>query len=139
MKLLLLVIAALMVSGTIYILDNAVTGSDQASDNPPESVDRFIPSSGATVLAQSTVGVDLKRGYDAYLVVEGEVIRNSISEDNADGLQRDPANNTVEYHPGAGQRVPRLSTPKACVDAFVWRVEDGPETAKQTRWCFTTT
>ncbi|HBX79014.1 MAG TPA: hypothetical protein DEG43_15330 [Acidimicrobiaceae bacterium] len=136
LKIALSIMSLLMVIGVIYVLDNSVSGPDDASLNLPSSIERLIPASGSTVLSQSSVGIDLKQGYNAYLVVEGQKIDNDATEANPDGLFRTPSLEILEYDPAPDKRVKRLSSPRACVDAFVWRVEESPATAQQTTWCF---
>lgn len=135
-KILLLVLAVAMVALSVYAVNNAVTGSDSTSQSLPDYVDRLIPASGDEALSQSTVGIDLAEGYDAYLVVEGVAIRNDATESDADGLTRAPSLGTIEYDPAPGRRVEKLSSPEACVDAWVWKSLDGPAGAKQINWCF---
>ena len=60
----------------IYVVTEAKTGANNTSASKPVSVDRLIPESGAEVLRQSAVGVDLALGYDAYLIVNGIEIKN---------------------------------------------------------------
>lgn len=138
-KIALAALAVLMVALAIAAYNGAVTGSDQASSNKPDYINALVPSSGSQVLRQSEVGVDLRSGYDAYLVVDGVKITNNATEQDLDGLVRTPNLGRVRYTPAPGRRVERLESPRACVDAFVWRVIDGPTSAKQTQWCFGTT
>ena len=118
-------LAAFMVVGSVYAYQNAVTGSSQASDSLPTSVERLIPESGTSVLAQSEVGIDLATGYDAYLVIDGQVIDNEATAENPDGLRKVPDLQLVEYTPAEGRRVERLEGPQQCVDAFVWDQREG--------------
>lgn len=140
LKVLFVVLLAGCVGLGAYIVDNAVTGPEQASLSKPDYVERLIPESGADALAQSSVGVDLKEGYDAFLVINGTTIDNSATEEDEDGLTKAPTLGRIEYQPGPGRRVERLGapgSPEQCVDAWVYRIEDGPETATQISWCFT--
>lgn len=137
-KALLAALVVAMVVIVVFVYNNMVTGPDQASLSKPEYVERLIPDSGSEVLRQSTVGIDLKEGYDAYLVINGIAIKNDAGED-PDGLQKAPSLGTVEYSPGPGRRVKALQTPTQCVDAWVWKKLDGEATAKQVNWCFKVT
>ena len=138
-KALLGVLVVAMVAIIVYVSNNSVTGPDQASLSKPDYVERLIPDSGSQVLRQATVGVDLKEGYDAYLVINGITINNDANKSDDDGLRKAPSLGTVEYAPGPGHRIKELDTPKQCVDAWVWRKLDGPATAKQINWCFEVT
>ena len=62
----------------------AATGDEQSSSALPDYVDRLIPASGAEVLRQATVGIDVADGYDAYLVINGRRIATA-----EDGLIKD--------------------------------------------------
>ncbi|MFN8053125.1 MAG: hypothetical protein U0Q22_16890 [Acidimicrobiales bacterium] len=135
-KAILLLLVAAMVGILVYVNNNAITGSDEASLSKPSYVERLIPASGTEVLSQSTVGIDLVDGYDAYLVINGKKITNDVTETDQDGLRKAPSLGTVEYDPAPGRRIPKLDSPRQCVDAFVWKKLDGPATAKQVNWCF---
>lgn len=135
-KALIVVLVAAMVAVFAYIVDNAVTGPDEVSLSSPDYVERLIPASGSEALSQATVGIDLAEGYDAYLVINGQRIDNLADGKDADGLVKAESLGTVEYDPAPGKRVERLESPRQCVDAWVWRKIDGPETAKQLNWCF---
>lgn len=134
-KALIVALIAGMVAIFAYVVDNAVTGPDSVSLSNPESVERLIPASGAEVLSQSTVGIDLADGYDAYLVINGQRITNLATRDNLDGLIKDGLGR-VEYDPAPGKRVEQLDSPRQCVDAWIYRSIDGPESATQLNWCF---
>lgn len=135
-KAFVVVLVAAMVAIFGYIVDNAVTGPDATSLSSPDYVERLIPASGSEVLSQATVGIDLAEGYDAFLVLNGQRIDNPATTRNPDGLVKVEAQGTVEYDPAPGKRVERLESPRQCVDAWVWRKVDGPESAQQLNWCF---
>lgn len=138
-KAILAALLVVMIGLIVYVNNEAVTGSDSTSFSKPPYVERLIPASGTEVLRQGTVGVDLAEGYDAYLVINGVAIKNDAVEGDLDGLRRAPSLGTIEYDPAPGRRVERLDSPKQCVDAWVWKVLDGPSTAKQINWCFKVT
>jgi hypothetical protein len=129
----LLVGAAVML---VVVQRDAVTGSDEASFSKPEYVDALIPASGTEVLSQDTVGIDLKDGYDAYLVINGKTIQNEATDKDPDGLVKVPTVGTITYDPAPGKRIEKLDTPRQCIDAWVWKKLDGPATKKQVNWCF---
>lgn len=121
-----------------YINANAVTGDQSTSLSKPSYVLRLIPTSGASVLVQDRVGIDLANGYDAYLNLNGIEIRNVVVDPEADGLVRS-GTGTISYQPADGHRVEQLASGENCVTAFIWKQEDGRDTAKPLRWCFTAT
>lgn len=128
----LLVLVA--VAGIVSAVMVASTGGDRASETLPESVERLIPASGSEILAQSTVGIDVAQGYDAYLIVDG----NEISE-GTDGLVRQTGTGLVQFTPGEGRPVTELPSGRNCMTAMVWKATDGQNTAKPVNWCFDVT
>jgi len=132
---------AAVVGLMVVIVNNAVTGNDSVSSVRPASIDRLIPASGAQILRQGQVGVDLAVGYDAYLIVNGVEIRNQATEDDPDGLVKSLTSDgyTITYAPGPGKRVESLVPDTNRVTAMVWRQADGPSTATPTYWTFTAT
>lgn len=135
------VLLAAAVGLIVVIANGAVTGNDAVSSTRPASIDRLIPSSGAQVLRQAQVGVDLAVGYDAYLIVNGIEIRNQATEDDPDGLTKSltPDGYTITYAPGPGKRIESLLSDVNEVTAMVWRQVDGPASATPTYWTFTAT
>ncbi|MCC6226919.1 MAG: hypothetical protein IT195_11010 [Microthrixaceae bacterium] len=121
-----------------YVNGNAVTGDQSTSMSKPSYVLRLIPASGASVPVQDRVGIDLSSGFDAYLDLNGIEIRNVVEDPTADGLVRS-GTGTIGYQPAVGHRVERLASGENCVTAFVWKQEEGRDTAKPLRWCFTAT
>jgi hypothetical protein len=138
-KVLLVALVAVMIGLLVYVNNESITGSDQTSFSKPDYVERLIPESGSETLQQGTVGVDLAKGYNAYLVINGVTIKNDVTETDDDGLRRAPTLGTVEYDPAPNHRIKALDTPTQCVDAWVWKIIDGPSTAKQVNWCFKVT
>lgn len=138
MKLLLYALAACGIALGVWTYNNAVTGPAQTSSNLKPYIDRLIPASGAQALPQETVGIDLEPGYDAFLVINGVRIDNVISEasPDPDGLRKAPSLGLIEYTPGPGKRIERLTSPETCIDAWVWKRGNGASTAEQTHWCF---
>lgn len=128
----LLVVGA--VTGLVVAVMLASTGGDRTSESLPDSVDRLIPASGAEVLAQSTVGIDVAEGYDAYLIVDGKEIRTA-----EDGLVSQTGTGLVQFTPGEGRPVTELPSGRNCMTAMVWKSIDGMKTAKPVNWCFDVT
>jgi hypothetical protein len=109
----------------------AVTGFDNTSGNLPESVDRLIPPSGAEVLRQSQVGIDVADGFDAYLQINGVEVRTA-----EEGLIKDLGTGLVLFQPGPGRPVETLNVNQNCVVAFVYDELEGPGAAQPVSWCF---
>lgn len=128
----LLVVGAL--AGIVVSVMIASTGGDRTSEVLPESVDRLIPTSGSEILAQATVGIDVKDGYSAYLIIDGKEIRTA-----ADGLVTQTGTGLVQFTPGEGRPVTRLSSGRNCITAMVWKSTEPPKTAKPVNWCFEVT
>ncbi len=130
----LLVVA---IVGFVYACDNSVAGNNNVSESKPfPFVERLIPSSGAEVLQQSEVGIDLATGYDAYLIINGVQITNVSTKPEVDGLNKTLSVGLVTYTPGPGRKVARLEPELNSVTAMVWKQSDGPATAKPVYWTF---
>lgn len=138
-KLILVVLVAAMVGIGTFAYSNGLTGDESTSFSKPEFVTRLIPQSGDEVLAQATVGIELADGYDASLIIGNIGVSNAATVQDPDGLRRNTAVRGVYYEPGPKRQVARLTSPQECVTAMIWRVVDGPETAKPVRWCFDVT
>lgn len=120
------------VVGLVVTVGLATTGDDNTSSAKPDGVESLIPPSGAEVLRQAAVGLNLADGYDAYLIVNGTEIRS-----REDGLVKDLGTGLVEFVPGPGRPVEELEPERNCVIAMVWKRTDGPDTAQPASWCFT--
>ena len=103
--------------------------SDSGGDVAQEAVERFVPQEGEQILRQDQVGVDLKPGYDADLVVEGHL----IPEDQLDKVE---AQNEVYYRPGPDKEVRALDAGEMCVTARVRDLRRPDQPARDVRWCF---
>ncbi len=122
------------IAGIVVAVTIASTGGDRTSEVLPEYVDRLEPTSGSQILQQSTVGIDVADGYDAFLIVDGKEIKTP-----ADGLIKQLSTGIVQFTPGAGRPVESLPSGRNCVTAMVWLAKDGERTAKPTNWCFEVT
>ena len=131
-------IAAVVVVGALVGLfftgRAAVTGNANTSKALPDSVNRLVPDSGAEVLRQSKVGVDVANGYDAYLIINGKEIKTEKQ-----GLTKDLGVGLVQFQPGPDTEIPSLQAEKNCVIAMVYKQVDGPKEAKPVFWCFNAT
>lgn len=126
----LIVLGALV--GLFFTVRAATTGSDEASDSLPDSVDRLIPDSGTEVLRQSAVGIDVAAGYDAELVVNGTSIPVG-----SEGLTKDMGTGLIRFVPGPGRVIESLLAERNCVLAHVWPQSQGRSAAETVSWCFT--
>jgi hypothetical protein len=126
------VILVVALVGIVVATRMAVTGDDSTSEALPDNVDRVIPASGAEVLRQATVGIDVADGYDAYLVINGVEITTA-----EDGLIKDLGTGLVQFIPGPGKPVETLSSERNCVIAMVWDQTEGQSAASPVNWCFT--
>jgi len=121
-------------AGLFFVGRAAVTGTDSTSANLPDSVERLVPASGASVLRQSQVGLDLADGYDAYLIINGIEVRSA-----EDGLIRDLGTGQILYQPGEDKPVETLNSGQNCITAMVWDVLETAATADAVPWCFAAT
>lgn len=138
-KVLLIALGAVMIASALYALNNGVSGDESTSNNLPAGVDRLIPASGSTVLSQSTVGIDLADGYDAYLIIDEVEIRSVASKDVEDGMVKVAVQNIVQYTPGPGRAVSALHAPQGCVTAMITNTKSPGASPTPVRWCFTVT
>ena len=111
--------------GLVLTFQAATTGNDRTSESKPEFVDRLIPESGAEVLRQSGVGIDVAAGYDAYLIINGTEIRTA-----EDGLIKDLGTGLIQFIPGEGRPVTALNPERNCALAMVWKQSEGEKTAQ---------
>jgi hypothetical protein len=113
--------------------DPAATGtgaqSDSGGDVAQEAVERFVPREGDLILRQDQVGVDLKPGYDADLVIEGIEIP-------LDQLTKIEAQNEVYYRPGPDKEVRALDAGDMCATARVRDLTRPDQPPRDVRWCF---
>lgn len=130
-RLILTVLIVGSVVGIFFTGRMAVTGFEDTSGNLPESVDRLIPPSGAEVLRQSQVGIQVAEGFDAYLQVNGVEIRTA-----EEGLIKDLGTGLVVFQPGPDTPVETLNTNQNCIVAFVYDQLEGPQAAQPVSWCF---
>lgn len=97
----------------------------------PDVVERLIPRSGAEVIRQAELGIDLAPGYAGTLVLNGTEIPTV-------DLRLVPEQNQVFFTPAEGKAVERLEPGPNCVTAIVWESAVGrdPATDLSFQWCF---
>jgi len=102
-----------------------------SSTGAADAVEDLIPRRGNQVPQQSTVGIDLRSGWEAALSINGQPIP-------PDQLRVTPEIGLVEYTPGDGQAVEAFRPGENCVDATVWPVSEGRGggSTRTVSWCF---
>ena len=101
------------------------------------AVEALIPENDTpNVLRQSTIGIDLKPGWDADLVVTTRGQSVDIPQDE----ERDvDAQNQVFFTPGNGKAIEELGPGLVQVTAIIWRPIDGQtreQGSRSVRWTF---
>lgn len=129
-RVVILVMIAGALVGIFFTGRAAVTGDDAGRDLP-DSVDRLIPVPGGEVPRQSPVGIDVAEGHDAYLVINGQEVRDGDA-----GLVKDLGTGVIQFQPGPGRAVESLQSDQNCIVAFVWNRLEGESTAVPVSWCF---
>jgi hypothetical protein len=119
---------AVAVAGLVIAVNNGRTSPTAAADRS-EAIDAFVPTEGANVLRQSTVGIDLTDGYLAELVVNGRFIPE-------DQLTGDRGLGQFYFSPGPDRVLESLAGGQNCVIATYWKAALGRDTAQTVRWCF---
>lgn len=127
----------------------AIRRAPESTSNGNEATDpailRQVPVPGGHVLRQSSVGVELKPGYDGRLTIASV----PIPEDQMDGAAPpgspsfDPRygvrpNNKqhVFYTPVPGKAVFRYPTGEVHVTVRFWPIAKGPDAARTVSWAF---
>lgn len=130
-RLLFAALIAAAVAGLVIAVNNG-RPSPNALPARDAAIEALIPSEGADVLRQATVGIDLADGYQARLIVNNQ----NIPDDQIGG---DNALSIFTFTPGEGQALESLAGGQNCVIATYWRVVDGPDRSQSIRWCFRAT
>jgi hypothetical protein len=140
-RLILLVLVAVGAGMVIWAFTN---GSDQANDPSvtgsgaqtqaggdiaQKAVEHFSPKEGDLVLRQDQVGVDLRPGWDADLIIDGKQIPR-------DQLDRNEPLNQVFYRPGADKEIEALDAGRTCVTALVRDLTHPEDGDHRVVWCF---
>jgi hypothetical protein len=88
------------------------------------------------VLRQSTIGIDLKSGWDADLIVTVNGTSVDIPQDEERNIE---AQNQVFFTPGDGKAIEQLGPGLVQVTAIIWRPIDGQtreQGSRAVRWSF---
>jgi hypothetical protein len=134
----IVIVALLAVAATALGLAVASTTTgepDSVATTVAVPLDGFgvRPSPGANVLRQSEIGIDLRPGWQATLLVDGVEIPTSQQRIVAPESQ-------VFFTPGEGQVIERLEPGRRCATAVYWEVRLGPGVDdREHTWCFQVT
>ena len=96
---------------------------------PPDIVELLQPTSGAQVLRQAQIGIDLAPAWTGVLIVNGTEIPESQ-------LLRRPELNQIFFSPVEGAVIENLPAGRNCVTAEIWRVELSRADSRDINWCF---
>lgn len=130
-RLIFAALIAVAVAGLVIAVNNG-RPSPSALPGRDAAIEALIPTEGADVLRQSTVGIDLVDGYRARLIINNQTIPD-------DQIGGDTALSLFTFTPGEGQALESLAGGQNCAIATYWRIVDGPERAQSIRWCFRAT
>lgn len=138
-------ILAAAVAFVVVAVQRASDSTDAVTAAADPAVVRQAPAPGTHVLRQSRVGAELLPGYDGQLTVDGR----AIPEDQLDGAigpdhpgydpelgVRPNTRNQVFFTPGPGKEVERYRSGEVAVELRLWKIADGPETARTISWVF---
>ncbi|QGG94629.1 hypothetical protein [Actinomarinicola tropica] len=108
------------------------TRSTRAAPDRDPAIEALIPTSGADVLRQSEVGVDLADGYAATLAVNGTPIPDDQITGGGAGI---PSLGRYVFAPGPDKVLESLRSGTNCVTVEFWKARTPNETAVYS-WCF---
>lgn len=124
-----IIIAAITLAACLAAVAVVVHRSNPGPNSLPVAIQAVEPIAGSTVLAQSSVVVDLAVGYTAEIDINGEPIPE-------EQLARADALNLIRYSPAPGKVLERLATRQNCVRVHYWLIAQGPESKTTYTWCF---
>jgi hypothetical protein len=128
-------VALAMAFGALYAGIRATqTGEDTtAAGGRQDVVEQLIPRDGAEVLQQAEIGIDLTRGYEGALQINGVEI--PVEE-----LRVVPEQSQVFFAPGPDRVFESLPSGTTCATAVVWQQANGRGVDDLTfTWCFDVT
>lgn len=123
----------------------SITGEDRVP--LPSAIERVEPVPNAvSVLAQTSVVVDLEQGYTGVFVINGvEIPTFRIGQVEVEpGRQVDipavtifePGNATLTFTPSRGAEIERFSAGLQQVEVIYWREDEGRALAESFTWVF---
>ena len=144
------VIAAGLIA-IVFALTSAITGDDGI--DRPEAIESVQPVENAIqVLQQERIVVDLQSGYEAVLIIDGvELPTTVIGQSDVDPAVQaepgqqidlpttavfDPGNAVISFQPVDGALIESLEEGTREATVRFWKIEDGPEQAREYSWTF---
>lgn len=129
-------VIAVVVVGCLVLIVVAArladTGSDTGFAEDGTAFERLIPQSGAEILRQDDVGIDLAPGFTAALIVNGvEIPTDQVAV--RQGIDE------YLYKGGDGDGIVEFQAGQNCVTAIVWPVDQTREAGRDVSWCFNVT
>jgi len=122
------VLVTLVAVAFVVAVQKVEPGSD-TSTGAGKFVERLIPDRGTQLVQQGTVGIDLKAGWDASLIVNGTAVPD-------EELRKVPSLDVVQFTPGPKKVMESLPVGKVCATAIIWKLETGPRQSQPVNWCF---
>ena len=130
------VVALLGIIGYLFVIsegDNDPTpasgGAIEGQVFANEAVERFVPPAGDLAVRQDQVGVDLKPGYEAELIINDKAVPK-------DELTINEPLYEFFYRPAEGKAIERFAPGSTCVTAVI-RDRTQPDRGPQrVSWCF---
>lgn len=129
--------------GCIVVAARSGGGSEDVSSD--EAIVSYLPSPGGRVQRQSAVGVELQAGYDGRLTINevaipedqmvGAIVPGSEAADAQTDEERQlgprPNNKQlVMFQPGEGKAIAEYDTGSVEISVRLWKLSDGPQTAR---------
>lgn len=121
---------ALAAIAIVCIVIVARLGTSDTGQLDGGRIQRLIPTPGAKILQQDTVGIDMASGYEATLTLNGVPL--PLDQTNVMA-----SINQVTFKPGAGKVFERLPAGQNCIVATYWEIARGPAASSSRSWCFT--
>lgn len=126
-RLVLSLLVALGVAGIAFAFSR--TETDEAPTFSDVAVEAVFPGQGDLDLRQARIGIDLRSGYTAVLLVDGR----EIPEDQ---LERVEPLAQVFYTAAAGKETGALAPGRHCAAAVLWQVTRSRADSRRYSWCF---
>ena len=131
------VLGGVILAGLLFGI--AGRSADTGVDDPlitGDGVERTIPDTGAVVLRQAAVGVELADGWDAELTIDGvRIPRDQLLDAQRTSSQ---ALFRAVFAPGSGKVIEEFDAGPICAVADAFKIVDSDQRRSIT-WCFTVT
>jgi hypothetical protein len=122
-------------AGIAFACTRIETGtSDDVATSGESPVEVRIPEPNSEILRQEAVGADLRPGWTGRLILNGV----ALPDDEVDAADL-ASTGVITYRVGEGKAVEQFEAGQNCLTVLAWRVEESPETARPTSWCFNVT